>query len=71
MERPGDPILNSKYLRGFCIRCAEPLRLVSFDPEKEYYCEECSPPHCPTCGRDPGSFPDRQYHGGQFHKGEW
>ena len=40
----GSPIPNSKYVRGYCVRCGEPMRILPVNSTLTNYCEECDPP---------------------------
>lgn len=39
----GRKIPGSRYVRDFCNRCNEPIRVIDCDGKN--YCRECDPPH--------------------------
>lgn len=49
MERAGERIQGSKFVRDFCARCGEPIRVATIFDEKvpdrriENYCNDCDP----------------------------
>lgn len=43
--RIGDQIPGSRYVRSFCWRCREPMRVQPCRLETEMYCGDCDPPH--------------------------
>ena len=38
---PGDPIEGSKFYRGYCVGCGEPIRVIL--PKAPSSCDECMP----------------------------
>jgi hypothetical protein len=46
MEKAGEPIPGSKYVRAFCALCGEPMRVSAevFRGGAPIRCESCSPP---------------------------
>ena len=52
MEKAGQPIPGSKYVRAFCEICDEPMRVSAevFRGGDSVRCESCSPPPPPAYG---------------------
>ena len=56
--KPFSPIQGSRYYRGYCPECGEPVRLDDemVDKKKMIYCVDCDPPHkgcsSPPCPND-------------------
>ena len=66
----GSSIRGSKLVRDYCVRCGEPIRVVSVSPG--VCCLDCHPTGRP--GKSNGrSTHDAAvgYHGGRFYSGEW
>ncbi len=74
----GDAIPGSRYVRDFCSTCREPIRVEQ--AHGKHTCADCKIDggHIER-SRDQrdrkittrGGAADRQYHGGQFNRGEW
>ena len=63
MEAKGAKIKGSRFIRDFCARCGEPMRVVRIRDSNgipvEHFCKECNP------GRPP-QFAARQEGGGNL-----
>ena len=66
----GSPIEGSKLYRDYCLRCGEPIRVISVTPGA--CCLDCKPTGHPGVSYGRSTHETAiGYHGGQFHAGEW
>jgi len=49
MEKPGEKIKCSRFIRVFCSICNAPMRTTTKEIDNEHLCELCSPVH-QRCG---------------------
>lgn len=42
--RPGAPIPGSDYVRAYCVRCAEPIRVSPRSKASVHQCDDCHDP---------------------------
>jgi len=45
MEKPGEKIKCSRFIRVFCSICNAPMRTTTKEIDNEHLCELCSPVH--------------------------
>lgn len=64
----GSRIPGSQYLRDYCSRCGEPMRVEEVGAN---YCEDCCPKTHFGGGNKNVELSEIQYHGGRFYSGEW
>lgn len=45
MEKSGEKIKDSRFIRVFCKGCNTPMRTTTKEMDNEHWCEICSPIH--------------------------
>ena len=65
MEKYGQQINGSRFFRGFCYKCNEPVRLTEhmISLKRSIVCRECSPKHI-GCSSPPSPIDYDAYGGG-------